>query len=174
MCLWHTRFLALHLLYVTDSSDRRILSHHHQTPPTPSPLPVLLNLPALSLSSPQVELQFGAVYEKYRYSCYYWECIILLEAFTLTLLLVLLTTQNNASLQVLVAMAVIFIEAVLHVSHPWLSCVSCTLLFFLTCHKGGAYSSLTCTLFKHVGVCKPQSGEPILQQVCLATACHWT
>jgi hypothetical protein len=57
------------------------------------------------------------VYEKYRYSCYYWECVILLEAFTLTLLLVLLMTQNNAALQVLVAMAVIFVEAVLHVSH---------------------------------------------------------
>lgn len=57
------------------------------------------------------------MYEKYRYSCYYWECVILLEAFTLTLLLVLLMTQNNAALQVLVAMAVIFVEAVLHVSH---------------------------------------------------------
>jgi hypothetical protein len=61
------------------------------------------------------------VYEKYRYSCYYWECLILLEAFTLTLLLVLLMTQNNAALQVLVAMAVIFVEAVLHVSHTRVS-----------------------------------------------------
>jgi hypothetical protein len=64
----------------------------------------------------QVELQFGSVYEKYRYRCYYWECLILLEAFTLTLLLVMLQSQNNAALQVLVAMAVIFLEAVLHVS----------------------------------------------------------
>lgn len=64
----------------------------------------------------QVELQFGSVYEKYRYGCYFWECLILLEAFTLTLLLVMLATQNNAALQVLVAMAVIFVEAVLHVS----------------------------------------------------------
>ncbi len=69
------------------------------------------------LPPPQVELQFGSVYEKYRYSCYYWECLILLEAFTLTLLLVMLMTQNNPALQVLVAMAVIFVEAVLHVSH---------------------------------------------------------
>lgn len=67
----------------------------------------------------QVELQFGSVYEKYRYGCYFWECLILLEAFTLTLLLVMLATQNNAALQVLVAMAVIFVEAVLHVS-GWL------------------------------------------------------
>jgi hypothetical protein len=57
------------------------------------------------------------VYEKYRYGCYFWECLILLEAFTLTLLLVMLASQNNAALQVLVAMAVIFVEAVLHVSH---------------------------------------------------------
>lgn len=64
----------------------------------------------------QVELQFGPVYDKYRYSCYYWECIILLEAFLLTLMLVMLQTQNNAALQVLVAMAIIFLEAVLHVS----------------------------------------------------------
>jgi len=65
---------------------------------------------------PQVELQFGAVYDKYRYSCYYWECIVLLEAFLLTLMLVMLQTQNNAALQVLVAMAIMFLEAVLHVS----------------------------------------------------------
>jgi hypothetical protein len=84
---------------------------------TTSQLPAYLYPPTGYPSSSQVELQFGAVYEKYRYSCYYWECIILLEAFTLTLLLVLLTTQNNAPLQVLVAMAVIFIEAVLHVSY---------------------------------------------------------
>ena len=64
----------------------------------------------------QVELQFGPVYDKYRYSCYYWECVVLLEAFLLTLMLVMLQTQNNAALQVLVAMAIIFVEAVLHVS----------------------------------------------------------
>lgn len=62
------------------------------------------------------------MYEKYRYSCYYWECVILLEAFLLTLLLVLLQTQNNAALQVLVAMAVIFLEAVLHVSWHFFGC----------------------------------------------------
>jgi hypothetical protein len=64
----------------------------------------------------QIELQYGSVYEKYRYRCYYWGSVILLEAFLLTLLLVMLQAQNNAGLQVLVAMAVIFLEAVLHVS----------------------------------------------------------
>jgi hypothetical protein len=55
------------------------------------------------------------MYDKYRYSCYYWETILLIENCLLTLLLVLLQGQPPA-LQVLCAMAVIFIEAVLHVS----------------------------------------------------------
>jgi hypothetical protein len=66
----------------------------------------------------QIELQFGSVYEKYRCSCYYWECMLMLEAFLMALLLVMLQTQNNAALQVLVAMALIFIEAVLQVRSP--------------------------------------------------------
>ena len=64
----------------------------------------------------QIELQFGPVYDKYRYSCYYWECVVLIEAFLLALMLVMLQTLNSPALQVLVAMAIIFIEAVLHVS----------------------------------------------------------
>jgi hypothetical protein len=63
----------------------------------------------------QIELQYGLMYDKYRYSCYYWETILLIENCLLTLLLVLLQGQPPA-LQVLCAMAVIFIEAVLHVS----------------------------------------------------------
>lgn len=65
---------------------------------------------------PQFELAFGHLYDKYRPSCYYWECILLLENFLLTLLLVMLGPVNSAALQVLVAMAVIFIEVALHVS----------------------------------------------------------
>ena len=64
----------------------------------------------------QIELQFGPVYDKYRYSCYYWECVVLMEAFLLALMLVMLQTLNSPALQVLVAMAIIFVEAVLHVS----------------------------------------------------------
>jgi hypothetical protein len=63
----------------------------------------------------QVELQFGLVYDKYRLRCYYYECVVLLEKCLLTMLLVLLQSQP-AALQVLVAMAVIFIETVVHVS----------------------------------------------------------
>jgi hypothetical protein len=55
------------------------------------------------------------MYDKYRYSCYYWETILLIENCSLTLLLVMLQGEPPA-LQVLCAMAVIFIEAVLHVS----------------------------------------------------------
>jgi hypothetical protein len=62
-----------------------------------------------------VELQFGLVYDKYRLRCYYYECAVLLEKCLLTMLLVLLQSQP-AALQVLVAMAVIFIETVVHVS----------------------------------------------------------
>jgi hypothetical protein len=60
------------------------------------------------------------MYDKYRYSCYYWETILLIENCSLTLLLVLLQGEPPA-LQVLCAMAVIFIEAVLHVSCGLLS-----------------------------------------------------
>jgi hypothetical protein len=63
----------------------------------------------------QIELQYGLMYDKYRYSCYYWETILLIENCSLTLLLVLLQGEPPA-LQVMCAMAVIFIEAVLHVS----------------------------------------------------------
>eukprot|EP00879_Flechtneria_rotunda_P023201 GHRR01024532.1.p1 GENE.GHRR01024532.1~~GHRR01024532.1.p1 ORF type:complete len:224 (+),score=51.34 GHRR01024532.1:283-954(+) len=63
----------------------------------------------------QVELKYGLMYDKYRYKRYYWECVILLENGALTMLLVLLQSQP-ATLQVLVAMAVIFIGAVLHFS----------------------------------------------------------
>jgi hypothetical protein len=65
----------------------------------------------------QVELQYGLMYDKYRYRCYYWECVVLLENCALTLLLVMLQSQPP-ELQVLVAMVVIFIDAVLHVSEP--------------------------------------------------------
>jgi hypothetical protein len=44
--------------------------------------------------------------------------MLMLEAFLMALLLVMLQTQNNAALQVLVAMALIFIEAVLQVRSP--------------------------------------------------------
>jgi hypothetical protein len=63
----------------------------------------------------QVELQFGLMYDTYRLRCYYYECVVLLEKCLLTMLLVLLQSQP-AALQVLVAMAVIFIETVVHVS----------------------------------------------------------
>lgn len=56
------------------------------------------------------------MYLKYRYAYYFWECIILLEAFVATVLLVMLQTQNNPALQVLMAMVVIFLETTLHVS----------------------------------------------------------
>ncbi|KAF6254191.1 hypothetical protein COO60DRAFT_1542740 [Scenedesmus sp. NREL 46B-D3] len=73
------------------------------------------------LASERIELQYGLMYDKYRYSCYYWETILLIENCLLTLLLVLLQGQPPA-LQVLCAMAVIFIEAVLHVTFKPYAC----------------------------------------------------
>lgn len=65
----------------------------------------------------QVELQFGLVYDQYWLRCYYYKCVVLLDNCLLTMLLVLLQSQP-AALQVLVAMAVIFLETVVHVSGP--------------------------------------------------------
>lgn len=67
------------------------------------------------LEEPEVELKYGLMYDKYRKRAYFWESVVLLENCALTLLLVLLQSQP-ATLQVLVAMAVIFIEAVLHIT----------------------------------------------------------
>eukprot|EP00775_Hariotina_reticulata_P009586 gene9586-9749_t len=64
------------------------------------------------LELPQLELQYGLMYDKYRYSCYFWECLVLLENCALTTLLVLLQPQAP-ELQVLMYMVIIFIEALL-------------------------------------------------------------
>lgn len=76
------------------------------------------------LQSPQVELMFGLMYDKYRRKRYYWECVVLLENCALTMLLVLLQPQS-APLQIMVAMAVIFIGVVLHVSWGYICMTAC-------------------------------------------------
>lgn len=81
----------------------------------------------------QIELQYGSVYEKYRCSCYFWQCMLMLEAFLMALLLVMLQTQHNPALQVLVAMAIMFAEAVLQVRSPTHTC-----LLLLQCTQGTA------------------------------------
>eukprot|EP00878_Enallax_costatus_P001244 GHUV01001388.1.p1 GENE.GHUV01001388.1~~GHUV01001388.1.p1 ORF type:complete len:468 (+),score=94.47 GHUV01001388.1:70-1404(+) len=67
------------------------------------------------LEDPLVELKYGLMYDKYRYKRHYWECVVLLENCALTMLLVLLQAQP-APLQILVAMAVIFIGVILHIT----------------------------------------------------------
>ncbi|WIA16706.1 hypothetical protein OEZ85_013362 [Tetradesmus obliquus] len=92
------------------------------------------------LEDEQVELQFGLVYDQYRLRCYYYECVVLLENCLLTMLLVLLQSQP-AALQVLVAMAVIFLETVVHVT---LQPYACRMLDSL---KRLSVFSLMATLF---------------------------
>ena len=78
----------------------------------------------------QIELQYGFLYDSYHIKFYYWESVFLLEKFALVVCVSMLATFSQP-LQVLVAMAVITLAAVLQVSQR----LMVFLLHFMICHS---------------------------------------
>lgn len=80
----------------------------------------------------QVDLMYGFLYESYRPKYYFWEAIILLEKLCLAICVTLLQ-QHTAAVQVLLAMAVIFVASVAQVGGFPALMLSCN--HSLTHHK---------------------------------------
>lgn len=62
----------------------------------------------------QVDLKYGFLYDSYRAKFYFWESVILLEKLALVMSVTLLQ-RYSAPLQILVAMAVIFVATAMQV-----------------------------------------------------------
>eukprot|EP00878_Enallax_costatus_P010015 GHUV01010454.1.p1 GENE.GHUV01010454.1~~GHUV01010454.1.p1 ORF type:complete len:228 (-),score=53.08 GHUV01010454.1:1784-2467(-) len=67
------------------------------------------------LTEYRVEVPFGPLYSSYRSKYYFWECVVLLEKLAVVVVITLLQGLS-VSLQVLVAIAVIVVDASLQVS----------------------------------------------------------
>lgn len=76
---------------------------------------VLLKRAKKQLQQKQVELQLGFLYASYRMPCYPWESVVLLQKLAMVLSVTLLQGVS-VGLQVLMAIAVVFVSALLQVS----------------------------------------------------------
>eukprot|EP00878_Enallax_costatus_P031290 GHUV01034207.1.p1 GENE.GHUV01034207.1~~GHUV01034207.1.p1 ORF type:complete len:450 (+),score=55.81 GHUV01034207.1:206-1555(+) len=119
------------------------------------------------LLTPQVELKYGIMYDKYRYKRYYWECVVLLQNCALTMLLVLLQSQP-AVLQILVALAVIIIGLILQITYkPYVVAMLDTL------RKLSAYALMVtvfCMALVNVPEFEERQALPLVVLVVIATS----